>query len=105
MQYPPQPPRADVQQIPGAWEMAVPNGTYQVTVGVGDPLGASDPQFNNSVHVVNVEGQRAVDAFVPSAGAPCTRATVQVTVTDGRLTLDALSGTNTKLAYAEIAPR
>jgi hypothetical protein len=76
-----------------------------VTVAVGDPLGATNPQFNNSVHVVNVEGQRAVDAFVPTASAPCSRATVQVTVTDGRLTLDAIGGTNTKLAYVQIRPQ
>ena len=104
MQYPPSDPRTDVQKTPGAWEMAVPDGTYHVTVGVGDPRGATDPQFNNSVHVINVEGQQAVDAFVPTASAPCTRATVQATVTDGRLTVDALGGTNTKLAYLEIAP-
>jgi len=105
MQYPPQPPRADVQQVPGAWEMAVPDGTYLVTVAVGDPLGAANPQFNNSVHVINVEGQRAIDAFVPTPSAPCSRATVQVTVTDGRLTLDAIGGTNTKLSYVQIRPQ
>ena len=88
---------------PGAWEIAVPNGTYQVTVAVGDPSAGSDPEF----HTINVEGVTAISRFQPvgSSGASTrqTSATVSVNVSDGRLTLDALGGTNTKIAYVDIA--
>ena len=105
MQYPQSPPRSDVQQQPAAWEMAVADGSYLVILGVGDAAGASDPQFLNSVHTVNVEGQRAVDGFVPTAAEPCRRAVIQVDVDDGRLTVDALGGTNTKLTHVEVRPQ
>ncbi|WP_262847553.1 choice-of-anchor D domain-containing protein [Mumia quercus] len=87
----------------GRWEIAVPNGSYDVTVAVGDPNVNSDPE----IHTLNVEGTRAIDAFVPSGGAgSATRhktATVEVTVEDGRLTVDALGGTNTKIGYVDIS--
>ena len=105
MQYPPSPPREDVQQQPAAWEMAVRDGTYLVILGVGDAMGASDPQFLNSVHTINVEGQRAVDGFVPTAANPCRRAVIEVVVDDGRLTVDALGGANTKLTHVEVRPQ
>ena len=105
MQYPAQPPRPDVQQTPGAWEMSVADGSYLVIVGVGDAFGASDPQFLNSSHVINVEGQRAIDNYVPTMAAPCTKAVIQVNVSDGRLTVDALGGSNTKLTHLEIRPQ
>ena len=104
MQYPPGDPRADIQKTPGAWELDVGRGSYLVIVGVGDAAAASDPQFRNSVHTLNVEGVRAIDGFVPTAAEPCRIATVEVEVTDGRLTLDAIGGTNTKLAYVEVRP-
>ncbi|MGH1564603.1 choice-of-anchor D domain-containing protein [Mumia sp. DW29H23] len=89
--------------LPGRWELAVPNGAYAVTVAVGDPNVGTDPE----IHTLNVEGTKAIDAFVPSGLAgSATRhktATVQVTVNDGRLTLDALGGTNTKIDYVDVA--
>jgi len=80
----------------GAWEYAVPSGTYRVTVAVGDS------GYVDSTDVVNVEGMRAIDAFVPTAGTPFQEKTVTVTVTDGRLTIDATGGTNTKVDYVDI---
>ena len=82
-----------------AWEYALPNGTYQVSVGVGDPNTGADAE----THTVNVEGVTAVKAFPRSTAASCTPSrlttgTVVAQVTDGRLTVDALGGTNTKLA-------
>lgn len=88
--------------IAGVWEIAVPNGSYEVTVAVGDPAANSDPE----VHTLNVEGESAVKDFVPTGAAGSIThhktATVEVTVTDGRLTLDAVGGTNTKIDYVDI---
>ncbi len=105
MQYPPLATRTDIQRTPGAWEMALPDGSYTVILGVGDAASASDPQFLNSVHTVNVEGVRAIDGFIPTAANPCRSAVVAVDVSDGRLTVDALGGTNTKLTHIEVRPQ
>jgi hypothetical protein len=78
--------------VDGSWEHEVPDGTYEVTVNAGDS------GFYDSVHSLDVEGTRAIDGFVPSAAQPFREATVDVTVTDGRLTLDAV-GSNTKLTH------
>ena len=59
-----QPTAAQSPNGPGAWEYAVPNGTYTVTVGVGDP------GFTDSVHRLQVEGQAAVAGFVPTTAVP-----------------------------------
>jgi hypothetical protein len=87
---------------PAAWEVAVPNGSYTVTVAVGDPVAGTDPEN----YVIHVEGQTAIAGFVPSgANGSATRhatATVTVTVSDGRLTVDAIGGTNTKLDYVDV---
>ncbi|WP_199512942.1 Ig-like domain-containing protein [Nucisporomicrobium flavum] len=83
---------------PGAWEYALPAGTYQVTVAVGD-----QPAYDSS-HTVRVEGVTAIAGFVSTAAAEYRTATVTVPVSDGRLTVDAVGGTNTKLGYLEISP-
>jgi hypothetical protein len=95
-------------QTPGAWEYRVPApGLYNVTVSVGDQ------DFGDSRHQVNVEGIAAIRDFVPvlpGAGVPSTSvevyrsATVTVEVLDGKLTIDAVGGTNTKLNYVIIDP-
>jgi glucose/arabinose dehydrogenase len=81
----------------GAYEYAVPAGGYQVTVSVGD-----QPAYD-STHAVRVEGVTAIGGFVSTAAAEFRQATVTVPVTDGRLTVDAVGGTNTKLNYLEIS--
>ncbi|MBG0568847.1 Ig-like domain-containing protein [Actinoplanes aureus] len=81
----------------GAWEYALPAGQYQVTVSVGD-----QPAYDSS-HTVRVEGVAAISAFLSTATAEFRQATVTVPVTDGRLTVDAIGGRNTKLNYAEIS--
>jgi hypothetical protein len=83
---------------PGNWEAAVPSGAYTVTVAVGDAGGAV-----NSVHYANVEDQNAIAAFVPTASALHQIVTRTVTVTDGRLSLSATGGTNTKFNFIDIA--
>ncbi len=81
----------------GAWEYAVPNGTYRVTVSVGD-----QPAYD-SRHTVRVEGVTAVDAFISTATTEYRQATVVAAVSDGRLTVDAVGGANTKLNYLDIS--
>ncbi|GAB7045610.1 Ig-like domain-containing protein [Catenuloplanes indicus] len=81
----------------GAWEHALPPGTYRVTAGVGD-----QPSYD-SRHVVRAEGVTVVPGFQGSASAEFSAATVTVPVLDGRLTLDAIGGTNTKLTHVTIA--
>ena len=89
--------------LPGSWEIAVPNGAYQVAVAAGDPSVGSDPES----HTINIEGNTTIANFVPSGAAGAatrsTSATKTVTVSDGRLTLDATGGTNTKIHYVDIA--
>ena len=82
----------------GAWEYNVPNGSYNVTVSVGDALAPTD-----SIYAINVEGTVALAPTPASATAPFKTATVTVNVTDGKLTVDAKGGTNTKLNYVTIA--
>ena len=82
---------------PGSWEIAVPSGSYTVTVAVGDAGTATD-----SAHWLSVEDQNAVAAFKPTAAVKHATATRVVTVTDGRLTLSPRSGANTKLNYVDV---
>ena len=104
MQYPAGGSSPTAVKTPGAWEYALANGSYQVTVAVGDPLVGADAEN----HVIHVEGVTAIAGYVPSGGnGSATRhatATVTVNVSDGRLTVDAIGGTNTKLDYVNIAP-
>ena len=48
---------------------------------------------------------RAIDSFVPTAAQSVQARAIdrRSSVTDGRLTVDAVGGTNTKLTYVEIA--
>src|SRR5439155_13610063 len=95
MQYPSttNPPNVG---IPAAWEYVLPSATYRVTVSVGD-----QPSYN-SLHTIRVEGTTAISSFQGTAAAEYRQATVDVTVSDGRLTIDAIGGSNTKLDYLEI---
>src|SRR5690606_12360468 len=87
------------------WEIEVPNGTYSVTVGVGDAN--IDATGDTPSHDIEVEGVTAIDNFVPTgaqgAASRFSSATVQVAVTDGRLTLDPSDGFNTKINSVQIA--
>ena len=85
-------------KTPSAWEYALENGTYQITVSVGDP------EFTDSNHVINIEGESAIAGFIPTEDELFTEVTTTVEVTDGKLTLDAIGGENTKLNFVEIVP-
>ena len=90
----------------GEWEAAVPDGTYSVTVSVGDQPGSSTASCPapcyDSQHSVNVEGVEAIDAFQATATDEFETATVVAEVTDGRLTIDADGGTNTKINFVDV---
>jgi hypothetical protein len=89
---------------PGTWEISLVEGAYDVTVAVGDPAVNSDPEQ----HTIRLEGQTAISQFAPSgpAGAATRSQTVtaRVNVGDGRLTVDAEGGTNTKIHFVDIVP-
>ena len=65
------------------------------------PTPGADP----TSHELNVEGVKAIDSYVPGTGAArWSAATVSATVSDGRLTIDPIGGTNTKINYVVITP-
>lgn len=78
------------------WEFALENGTYEVTVAVGDPAN------NDGLHTVNIESVSFFSAVAD--GDDPLFATAQVTVTDGRLTLDSGAAANlaTRVNYIQI---
>jgi hypothetical protein len=78
------------------WEIAVPNGTYEVHAVSGDP------QYNDSVYQLDVEGVRLIDG-TPTRTNRFIEGTAEVSVSDGRLTVTNGSGAkNNKLCYIEI---
>ena len=80
-----------------SWEFAVEPGTYLVRVVVGEP------QPNDNVHNLTVEGVPAITDFVSvETGQAQEDNTVVVEVDDGRLTLATVPRGATKIAFAEI---
>jgi N-acetylneuraminic acid mutarotase len=78
------------------WEVAVPSGTYRVTIGAGDP------DFINSRYRVDAEGVRMFN-FTPTDSNRFIEATQIVRVTDGRLTISSAAGAiNNKINYIDI---
>lgn len=78
------------------WEFQLANGTYEVTVAVGDPAN------NDGVHTINVEGVNFLNA-VPDTDTPRVETHV-VTVGDGRLSVDqgAAAEKSTRIDYIQI---
>ncbi|TLU96800.1 hypothetical protein FEM55_06655 [Dyadobacter sediminis] len=81
-----------------AWELSVPNGFYRVTVSAGDS------GYYNSRHQINVEGLPAISDFASSKTDQYRVGTATVAVNDGKLTVDALGGLNTRMNYITIDP-
>jgi hypothetical protein len=80
------------------WEIALPNGTYQVRVVAGDATAI------DSVFRLNVEGVLVIDG-TPTRSQRWLDNTATVTVSDGRLTLSNASGAqNNKVNFIEITP-
>jgi hypothetical protein len=96
MQYPSSVSSSTAVKTPAAWELAVPNGSYSVTVSVGDASAV------DSTHRIRIEGLVAIAGFVPTSSNRFGQATVTVSVGDGRLTVDAIGGTNTKINYVDV---
>ncbi|WP_432479592.1 putative Ig domain-containing protein [Nocardioides sp. GXQ0305] len=83
----------------GDWQLAVEDGTYEVTVAVGDQQGAT---AYDSQHAINLENQALVEQFQATAGEEYRTATARVGVVDGELTVSAQGGTNTKIAWVRV---
>ena len=98
LQYPIGGSNPTAVKIPAAWEYSLANGTYSVTVSVGDPSTV------DSSHRLTVEGVLFINNFVPSASTKFASSTKSVTVSDGKLTVDAIGGSNTKLNFIDISP-
>jgi uncharacterized delta-60 repeat protein len=78
------------------WEIAVPNGMYTVRIVAGDP------SFTDSVYQMNLEGQLALSG-TPTGDIRWFRRTINVQVSDGRLTLSNAAGAlNNKIAFLDI---
>ncbi|WP_400072158.1 malectin domain-containing carbohydrate-binding protein [Zobellia russellii] len=89
----------------GIWEMEIPNGNYMVAVGVGDP-NIDGQAGTEPFHTINIEGVNAINRYSPTgvegASTRFSSGVANVTVTDGRLTIDASGGFNTKINALEI---
>lgn len=80
------------------WEIALPNGVYTVRVVAGDPT------YPGGLYRLNVEGVLALEG-APSETTPWLEGTVQVTVSDGRLSLTNAAGAeHNKINFIEITP-
>ncbi|WP_221392551.1 OmpL47-type beta-barrel domain-containing protein [Dyadobacter sp. NIV53] len=84
-------------QVPGSWEYVVPNGSYRVTVSAGDF------NFIDSDHQVNVEGLPTITDFIATMAGKFRISTATVTVSDGKLTVDAAGGDHTKINFINIS--
>ena len=84
-------------QSGGVWEIAVPNGTYNVTVGIGDGS-------YSSTYTINVEGVSYWSAQGLGAGQYVNKMKT-VVVSDGTVTIDQASAGSgaTRLDYVLIA--
>jgi hypothetical protein len=80
----------------GAWEVALPNGSYSVLASIGDAA-------NSSTHTLNVEGVNYWNATLLGANQFLS-ATKTVTVLDGRLSLNQGSAVDkaTRIDYVQV---
>ncbi|MBL4678619.1 MAG: T9SS type A sorting domain-containing protein [Mucilaginibacter sp.] len=85
-------------QVPGTWEYAVANGLYRVTISAGDS------GYYDSTNQLNIEGLPTIADFTGSASNKYKTATAVVQVNDGKLTIDATGGVNTKMNYITFEP-
>jgi hypothetical protein len=88
-----------LQRYGSIWEIAIPNGSYQVRVVAGDP------GFYDSAYKIEVEGVLVIDG-VPSSTSRWVEGTTVVSVQDGKLTIsNALGAQNNKISFLEIRSR
>ncbi|NAZ84809.1 Ig-like domain-containing protein [Kineococcus indalonis] len=98
-----QAPAGSGNSTPGRWVTALRNGSYDVTVAVGDP-GSLNSRHRVVAETGTVNQQVVVEGHVPTASAPWQTRTVRVQVGDGSLSLDATGGANTKLVFVTVRP-
>ena len=79
-----------------AWEIALADGWYEVTVGVGDPGGANDSDYRLFIEGALTSAWSNVSAFKAE------QVTAVAEVTDGLLTLSAQGGNVTEIHYVDI---
>ena len=65
----------------GVWEYAIPNGSYRVTITIGDPL------VPDSIHSIQAEGVSIIGGVSLNSDTRWITESGIVNVTDGRLTL------------------
>jgi hypothetical protein len=98
-----------------AWEIEVANGTYELTVAIGDTAGQYDStylldvegvQFGSAWEPVNLAGQKLVGgAYDPSFDGEGFRSNLYtgiVQVADGRLTIDGTGGENVEIQWLDL---
>jgi N-acetylneuraminic acid mutarotase len=79
------------------WELAVPNGRYAVRAVTGDPL------YWDNVYRLNVEGTAAING-TSTQGRRWFENTVNVNVTDGRLTVTPGAGAvDNRISFIEVS--
>ena len=84
---------------PWVWEIALPNGRYNVRTVSGDPLN------DDGRHHIVAEGITLYGAPQPAGPNSYLDVTAEIEVMDGRLTIEAgANGVNTKLNFIEIDP-
>ncbi len=81
------------------WEIELPNGSYRVIVQSGDP--GLETQVNTR-HLIRVEGQTVLDFPMDLQDFGVRNGTALVSLNDGRLTLDAVGGSNSKIQFIVI---
>lgn len=104
MQYPTDTtkyPSSTAVRQQGAWDLQIPNGTYNVEIGAGDIPNATYGFDSDSV--INANGSNIVGGWVGSASNYYTQPSTTVTVTNGLLTIDPIGGTNAKMDFAVIS--
>lgn len=90
--------------VSGAFIFPMADGKYNVTVSVGDASASTNANNTNSLHTINVEGTNIINNFAPTQAKLFMKATKEVTVTGGKVTVDAKGGKNTKINYIIMEP-
>ena len=87
-------------QSPASWSADAANGTYDVTVTVGD-VGTSNAELHHSTQVNGVVVQ---DRVRTTTEHPIHAATVRITVTDGRFDVTFNGGSDTRIMSFKAVP-
>ncbi|MDX6244759.1 MAG: hypothetical protein QOE76_2482 [Frankiales bacterium] len=98
-----QAPSGSGNTTPGRWVTSLTNGSYDVTVAVGDPTAT------NSVDEIVAQPGTAdavtiINQYVPTSAAPWSTRTARVKVSGGQLVLSPAGGSNTKIDFVDAVP-